>query len=469
MARIRGALPYMVLLAMTVGAYLPVWRNGFVDFDDEIYITANAPVAEGLTPSGIWWAWTNDDAPYWTPLTWLSLQLDASLSTIWSPPGEAILCPRVFHGQNLAWHTASALLLFHLWHRLSGRRWPSFLVAALFAVHPMHVESVAWAIERKDVLSVFFGILTVYTYVGWVKNRGWKPYLAMTAAFLLSLLSKPTLFTLPFVLLLLDYWPLRRWGFTKSALAPAEPKPASFRGLLREKAPLFVLAAMIACITLISRDRHGSLVSLDAIPLTDRLANALAGYGWYLFTTFWPTPLAALYPHPHSDWSPFRAAAGAACLLTITALTLWQARRRPWLIVGWLWFVGTLAPMIGLAQGGTQAWADRFSYWPHIGLFVAVVWEVESWAGPLSLPSAISGAAWGLVLGGFTALTWAQTTIWHDSVTLWEHAAAVTTDNARAHEALSRNYHAQGRLEEADQEADEAYRIQAKHFRRARN
>ena len=460
MARIRGALPYFVLLAMTVAAYLPIWRNGFVDFDDEIYIATNAPVAKGLTPSGVWWALTNDDAPYWMPLTWLSLQLDASCSTICSPPGEAIPRPRVFHGQNLAWHTASVLLLFHLWRRLSGKRWPSFLVAALFAVHPMHVESVAWAIERKDVLSGFFGLLTVYAYVGWVENRGWKTYLAMTTAFLLSLLSKPTLLTLPFVLLMLDYWPLRRW---------ASATPIRFGVLLREKAPLFVLAAMIACITLVSRDRHGSLVSLEDISLTDRLANALAGYGWYLGATFWPTSLAVLYPHPHSEWSVYRVAVGTACLLTITAFSLWQSRRRPRLIVGWLWYVGGLAPMIGLAQGGTQAWADRFSYWPHIGLFVAVVWEVESWAERLPMLSLVARAAWGLVLGGLTALTWVQTTTWHDSVTLWEHAAAVTKDNARAHEALSRNYHAQGRLEEADQEAEEAYRIQAKHSHRGRN
>jgi hypothetical protein len=463
MARIRGALPYIVLQVLAVVAYLPVWRNGFVDFDDNTYITTKPPVTEGLTPSGLWWAWTNDDAPYWTPLTWLSLQFDASCSLIGTPRGKAVLSPAVFHGQNLAWHTASVLLLFHLWHRLSGQHWCSFVVAGLFAVHPMHVESVAWAIERKDVLSVFFGILTLFTYVRWVENPGRKRYLTMTAVFLLSLLSKPTLITLPFLLLLLDYWPLRRWSFSQSAPAAVGPKPIPFRSLLREKAPLFALAALIACITLADRDRHGSLVSLDAIPLSDRLANALAGYGWYFFTTFWPTPLAVLYPHPHSDWSPVRVAAGAAYLLTVTALSLWQARRRPWLLVGWLWFVGSLAPMIGLAQGGGQAWADRFSYWPHIGLFVAVVWEAESWVERLSMPL-FSRAAWGLILGGLTALSWVQVTYWHDSVALWEHAVAVTKDNVRALEGLGRAYRAQGRLEEADRQGEEAYRIEEKHF-----
>jgi hypothetical protein len=454
MARIRGALPYTILLVLTVVAYLPVWSNGFVDFDDEPYITTNSQVTGGLTPTGSWWAWTNDEAPYWTPLTWLSLQLDASCSLAWSPHGEALLSPAVFHGQNLAWHTASVLLLFQLWRRLSGQRWRSFLVAALFAVHPMHVESVAWAIERKDVLSGFFGILTLCAYARWVAKPGWKPYLTMTATFLLSLLSKPTLITLPFVLLLLDYWPLHRWDLSH------------FGVHLREKAPLFVLAALIACITLVARDRHGSLVSLDDISLSDRLANALAAYGWYVFGTFWPTPLAALYPHPHSDWSPLRVVAGATCLLSVTAFCLRQARRQPWLIVGWLWFVGTLAPVIGLAQGGAQAWADRFSYWPHIGLFVAVVWEVESFVERLAMPFRVPRAAWGLVLGGLTALTWVQVTYWHDSLALWEHVVAVTKDNDRAHEYLSRDYRAAGRLDEADWQMQEAARIQAKRRRR---
>jgi protein O-mannosyl-transferase len=468
MARIRDALPYTVLLALTFVAYLPVWSNGFVDFDDEIYITTNPPVAEGLTPTGSWWAWTNDDAPYWTPLTWLSLQLDASCSLAWSPPGEAILSPAIFHGQNLAWHSASVLLLFRLWRRLSGQRGRSFLVAALFAVHPMHVESVAWAIERKDVLSGFFGILTLSAYARWAANPGWKPYLTMTAAFLLSLLSKPTLITLPFVLLLLDYWPLRRWGFSQFAPATATGsvyRRTPFGGLLREKTPMFALAAVIACITMAARDRHGSLVSLSDISLSDRLANALAAYGWYVFSTFWPTPLAALYPHPHNDWSPPRVVAGAACLLCVTAFSLRQARRQPWLVVGWLWFVGTLAPVIGLAQGGAQAWADRFSYWPHIGLFVAVVWEVESFVDRLAMPFRVPRAAWGLVLGGLTALTWLQVAYWHDSLALWEHVVAVTKDNDRAHQYLSRCYRAQGRRDEADWQLEEAARIQAKRRR----
>ncbi len=383
MARIRGALPYTALLVLAVVAYLPVWSNGFVDLDDTTYITVRPPVTNGLTFSGLWWDWTNDEAPYWTPLTWLTLQLDASCSSVVTSRGAAILSPAVVHGQNLAWHTAGVLLLFHFWRRLTGQRWRSFLVAGLFAVHPMHVESVAWAIERKDVLSSFLGTLTLCAYVRWVDNPGWKRYLMMATVYLLSLLSKPMLITLPFVLLLLDYWPLRRWIIPGAKAATAGPEAIPLRTLVREKIPLFIMAALIACITLADRDRHGSLVSLDAVSLSDRLANALASYSWYVSTTFWPTPLAVLYPHPHSDWSPVRVAGGAACLLGVTALSFWQGRRRPWLLVGWLWFVGSLIPMVGLAQGGVQAWADRFSYWPHIGLFVAFIWEAETW---LELP-----------------------------------------------------------------------------------
>ena len=354
MSRVRDACLCAALLLLTVVAYQPVWSNGFVDFDDEPYITNNPHIVEGLTASGFRWAWTNDDAPYWAPVAWLSFLFDAQFFSGRSPGGDVVLSPAAFHGQNLFWHACSALLLFGLWRRLTGRRWRSFLVAALFAVHPMHVESVAWAIERKDVLSVFFGVLTLWAYVRYLEKPGRTRYLAVAATFLLSLLSKPMLITLPFVLLLLDYWPLGRWQAAASPPRSAAG-PVLNRGLckslLLEKAPLFILAAVIAGVTLAARDRHGSLVSFDEIPLTDRAANALAAYGWYLSATFCPWRLAALYPHPRGNWSPLRVLAGAACLLAVTAFALRQARRRPWFLVGWLWFVIALAPVIGLAQG----------------------------------------------------------------------------------------------------------------------
>jgi hypothetical protein len=440
------------LLVLTVAAYLPVWHNDLVDYDDEIYITTNAQVREGLSWSGFRWAWTNEMAPYWHPLTWLSLQLDAHCFSVRTAGGAVELCPAAFHGQNLAWHAASAVLLFALWRRLTGARWRSFLAAALFALHPMHVESVAWAIERKDVLSGFFGILTLWTYASWVETPDRKRYLGMTAAFLLGLLAKPVLITLPFALLLLDFWPLRRWGTATPRVLP--------RRLVREKVPLFALAAAFAVVTVVAREHHGALVSLYTLPMSARLANALASYGSYLSATFCPRGLAVLYPHPQGNWSLPPVLAGAAALLSLSALAARQARRRPWLVVGWLWFVGTLVPVIGLAQGGTQAWADRFSYWPHIGLFVAVAWGLGEIADRLRVPAPVGGAAGTLVLGSLAALTWVQLGHWRNTTTLWERAVAVTRGNHWAHQHLSMSYRKQGRLEEADFHLDTAWRIQ---------
>jgi hypothetical protein len=447
------------LLALTAVAYLPLAGNDFVNYDDPFYVTDRPEVQAGLSGRGFCWAWANGAAPYWLPLTWLSLQFDAHFFSTRGPDGEVVLSPAAFHGENLAWHAAAALVLFAAWYRLSGACWRSFLVAALFAVHPMHVESVAWATERKDVLSAFFGALTLWAYVRYADRPGTKRYLAVLAAYLLSLLAKPMLMTLPCALLLLDYWPLRRW-------APGRGRAALGR-LVREKAPLFALAAASALITLAAREQHGALVSTSEVPLSARLGNALTAYGWYLSATFWPSGLAALYPHPYENWSAARALAGAGCLLGLTALALWQGRRRPWLLVGWLWFVGTLLPVIGLAQGGAQAWADRFSYWPHVGLFVAVAWGAAELAGRVRLPRPLAAAAGAVALAALAALTWVQVGYWRDSVTLWERAVAVTTDNDRAHQFLAISYQKAGRPEEAMSHLEAAARIQHRRLRLA--
>jgi hypothetical protein len=455
----------VVLAALTAAAFFPVWRNGFVDIDDDWYVTANPPVSDGLTPAGFRWAWTTFHGKYWQPLSWLSLQLDAQIFSTRSDSGERVLLPAGFHLHSLGWHVASTLLLFAVWQRLTGARWRSFLVAALFAVHPMRVESVAWAAERKDVLSVFFGVLTLYAYARYLEKPGRVRYVGVAAAYALSLLAKPMLMTLPLVLLLLDYWPLRR---AAAEGCPDGRAPVSRGRLVLEKVPLLLLAAASAVITEVARDRTAAAVPLSELPMTDRLANAAMAYGSYLVTTVYPVGLAALYPHPRGSWSVVAVAAGAGTLLVLTLFCVWQARRRPWFLVGWLWFVLTLLPVIGLAQGGPQARADRFCYWPHIGLIVAVVWGlgelVERWRVPASLVAAAAAVA----VGCLVLLTQVQAAHWHDPETLWEHALAVTGPNAEACVHLGNYYLDRGRPDVAKQHFVEAERIDPRALETAR-
>ena len=484
MFQARPAYFVAALVIITVGAYLPLWNNQFVDFDDEHYLTTNPQVLRGFSGPGFVWAWTTFHGNYWQPITWLTFQFDAQFfSQRFPEDGGTILSPVAFHAQNLFWHVANTLLLFGLLRRLTGAQGRSFVVAALFAVHPMHVESVAWATERKDVLSLFFGLLTLWAYVRCLETPNWKWRLATLTVYFLSLASKPMLIALPFLLLLLDYWPLKRWGLTRSTaeaqgiqprrsgppwykdtfhgFAFLQPTYASLGRLLVEKWPFFLLAAGIAFLTVVGRNYAGAAMSLGQISLSARVANALTAYAWYVASTFWPVNLAVMYPHPHDDWSWEGPLLGTAMILGITILAWWQAGRRPWLLVGWLWFLVSLLPVIGLTQGGEQAWADRFCYWPHIGLFVAVVWQVYDLIQRLRVPAWIFLPFASLIIIGLCMLTWTQTERWHDTVTLWEHATAVRKDNHLAHVHLGKYYMDKGRPAEAVPHFAEAVRIQA--------
>jgi tetratricopeptide (TPR) repeat protein len=435
MPRLGTALLCAALVALTAVAFLPLWGNGFVDLDDELYVTANPHVLGGLSWRGLGWAFSNGHAAYWQPLSWLSLQADAEFLCRRSPGGLAVPSPAVYHGGNLAWHAGGAVFLFLAWQRLTGARWRSFLVAAVFAVHPLRVESVAWAAERKDVLCAFFGAMALWAWAGYRERPGWRRYLGVAAAFALSLLSKPMLMTLPVVLLLLDYWPPRRG--------------VPLARLIGEKVPLLALAVAAGVVTVIARAKSHAPVSLAALPLSDRLANAAAGYGWYLAHTLYPAGLGPWYPHPFGAWQVGPVLAGAASLAGLTLLSVWQARRRPWLLVGWLWFVGTLLPVIGLAQGGEQAWADRFSYWPQIGLLVAAAWGLAELTERVRLPVPVRAAAAALAVGWLAVLTWSQVGHWRDTRALWDRALAVTDSNPRAHANLGNWYMKHGEFDVA--------------------
>jgi hypothetical protein len=456
---LRGAL-----VVLTWAAYYPVWENDFVDFDDEPFITSNPRVCEGLTAAGCSWALRNDEPPYRMPLTWLTLQFDVELSG-WVWPASVGPRPEIVHAQNLLWHSVNVLLLFGLCLRFPGGTCGrAFLVAGLFAVHPMHVESVAWGIERKDVLMCAFGLVCARAYLRFAETGRWHFYAGALVALALSLAAKPMLLTMPFVLLLFDYWPLGRTRFAPPVSGRAVRR-VRFWSLVLEKGPFFVLAFLVAQVT--AETRAGA--SFTSIPLGDRFMNVLAGYGWYVTTTLWPVQLAVLYPHPHDDWSWQASLTGAALLVSLTALAVLQARRRPWLFVGWFWFAGTLFPMTGFAQGGAQAWADRFSYWPHIGLFVALVWGAAELLERVRVPPSVARALGASVLVGLMVLTSTQVRYWHDSIALWEHTLAVTRNNSYAHERMSVAYRRAGRTEEAEFHTDEARRLVTERIRRARS
>ena len=429
----------LLLLLVTVAAYLQVFRADFVNYDDEAYVTANPHVQSGLTAEGLKWAFNIGYQGHWHPLTWLSHMLDCQLF------GPSPIGP---HAVNLLLHLANTLLLLLVLNRTTGSLWKSAFVAALFAVHPLHVESVAWVSERKDVLSTLFWFLTMWAYVRYTESPSLKRYGVVTAFFGLGLMSKPTLMTLPFVLLLLDYWPLGRWS---------EASRGERWRLVRQKLPLFAMSVASSVVTYVAQQRGGAVSPIDELSLASRIANALTAYVGYVGKMLWPAKLSVFYPHPGN--TPIAHVLAAVLLLAaVTALAIRSARSRPYLIMGWFWYLIVLAPMIGFVQVGRQAMADRYTYVPLIGLFIMIAWGMEErmgeWGrgrlgergkgrmvdpGPRVRPfahSPILRLPALFVILACAAGTWRQAGYWHDSIKLWTHTLAVTTNNSNAHNNL---------------------------------
>ncbi|HXG10776.1 MAG TPA: tetratricopeptide repeat protein [Gemmataceae bacterium] len=434
----------LALVCLTLVSYAGVLCNDFIKMDDPDYVTDNVRVHTGLTAENLRWAWTTFFAANWHPLTWMSLQLDAELFDL-NPAG--------YHLTNLVWHTATVALLFGVLYRMTGTVGRSALVAGLFAVHPQHVESVAWVAERKDVLSGFFWVLTLGLYAWYAERPRLGRYLLAFAALALGLLAKPMLVTLPCVLLLLDYWPLRRMRFTGSGPVESEAapsySPASVGWLILEKVPLLALALASSVITFIAQREGTAVVPLQVIPLPDRLVNAVVSYAAYIGQTVWPFHLAIYYPHPYGMRPAWQLAAAVLVLAAVSVVAVREARRRPYLLVGWLWYLGTLVPVIGLVQVGGQARADRYTYLPHIGLFLAMVWGgadlLARWRASRVVVTSLAGA----VLLGCAVLTVVQVGRWRNNATLWEHALRVTEANWEAHYHVAMIHAEEGRFSDA--------------------
>lgn len=431
----------LALALITVATYLPTFRNGFVDYDDPIYVTANSNVAAGLTPSSIQYAWTTFDSGNWIPLTWLSYLLDSSLFGV-----NAV----AFHATNLQFHVANVLLVYWTLRRLTGAIGRSAVVAALFAVHPLHVESVAWVSERKDMLSTFWLLLTLLAYAHHAAKPTRGRYLLVCVCMTLGLLCKSMLVSLPILLLLVDRWPLRRVARNEASAGrspddlgdfgdldgcddPARP----WQTLVLEKVPLLLLAFVDGIITMCAQGTGSTtLAALDRLSLSLRIGNAVQAYGWYLAKTFLPVGLSVFYPHPMESLSWARVGMAAVLLVAITLAVLIHGRQREHLTFGWLWFLISLLPVIGLLQVGSQAQADRYSYVAHIGLFTLIAWEAHHWIERLPNSARIATALTVVSVLACTILTHGQVSHWRNTETLFSHALAVDSENYLAHYQL---------------------------------
>ena len=436
---LRSAVLGVLLAGATIAVYWPVGGHGFVSYDDNQYVSDNPSVQAGLTWDSVRWAFTATHASNWHPVTWLSHMLDCQLFGLdagWH------------HRTSVLWHVLNALLLLAVLGGLTGRVWASAFVAAVFALHPLHVDSVAWIAERKDVLSGCFFLLTLGAYGAYARRRSLGAYALALAAFALGLMSKPMVVTVPFVLLLLDFWPLRRVGGLGPAADPehgAPPASQSPGRLLAEKLPFFALSVGASLVTLAAQ-----APSIDTrLPWWLRIGNALLAYARYLGKTLWPRDLAVFYPLAPEAITPVRVAAALALLLGVSALALWSRRRAGWALTGWLCYLGRLVPVIGLVPVGQQSAADRYMYLPMIGLLIPIAWGAGAlrrvWPA-LRLP--LWGGALALLLA-LSVVCRQQVGVWRSGETLWRHALAVTGDHPTTRQGLGEAMFLKGDFESA--------------------
>jgi tetratricopeptide (TPR) repeat protein len=435
------ALLLCILLAViTWLVFGQTLRHDFVNYDDPGYVYENPQISEGFTFAGVIWAFTHIHARNWHPLTTLSHMLDCQLFGLHAGG---------HHFNNVLLHSVTVVLLFVVLWQMTGALWRSAFVAAIFAIHPLRVESVAWVAERKDVLSGLFFVLTLGAYARYVRKRTIARYCIVMLCFALGLMSKPMLVTLPLVLLLLDYWPLGRFAQAASGgtRRRSRNKPPGFLSLLIEKIPLLVLAATSSLVTFLVQKSGGA--QADPLPFTWRLGNALTAYVTYIWQMIWPVKLAPIYPHPESALPAWQVACALAFLLALTVIVLLRRRGNPYLLTGWLWYLGMLVPVIGIVQVGSQGWADRYTYLPQIGLYLLVTWALADFATDWRYRQELLGAGSAMIMAALGWEAWVQTSLWRDSETLWTHTLAVTANNEVAHNNLGEVLYKRDDIDEA--------------------
>ncbi len=430
----RELIVFTALSALVLVIYWQTTDFAFINLDDNQYVFDNAAVRSGLNWESVKWAFTAFHSANWHPLTWLSHILDIKFFGL-NAGGH--------HATNIILHLINSALAFAVFRKMTGSFWKSAIVAALFAVHPTHVESVAWIAERKDVLSTMFWLLTMFVYFRWNEegsNLKSPYYFATILIFALGLMAKPMLVTLPFVLLLCDFWALERW----------KPFDLKCLGLLvAEKIPFFVLSAVSSYVTILAQRTVGAVETLDFLPLGTRFINALVAYVKYILTLFYPANLAVWYPYDR-DFPMWQIIGAIVLLVGVTALCLWQIRERKYLLMGWLWFLGTLVPVIGIVQVGSQPMADRYTYIPYFGLFIMLVWGISDVFAKFNFNKHILRVLFGAAVIIFAVISFKQTSLWRNNEILYKHALAVTKDNYLISYNLCYTLMLEDRLDEAE-------------------